>query len=170
MIIRQVRVSHETFIFVSLQIFVIVHYTTTRTCYRENHHNACWKNVSTSDLRFSESVLISGNSPLVYSNPNIPPSTQPVRTLFFFKSIWTWKSVKIEKKNFFLIPFQIFCNLGSILAHQTSNGVYSGCRRIFWHHWVPWGRIHKQDIKVLVFVFQFFWLVAPPTTFLNNSK
>jgi hypothetical protein len=46
------------------------------------------------------------------------------------------KIIKIEKKNMskntgFLRVFQIFFNLGAILAHQTSNGVFSGPWRIF---------------------------------------
>ena len=80
-----------------------------------------------------------------------------------------WKIVKIEKKcqkkPVFLEYFQIFFNLGAIFAHQTSNGMFSGPRRIFWHPWDPWGRIHIEEIKVLVFVFKFFWVVAPPITF-----
>ena len=93
-------------------------------------------------------------------------STQPLQTLFLFKSIWKRpqgsqgcqkvrfflqikllssctkidperqklrKSVKIEKKMsknpVFLYLFKCF----AILAQQTSNEVFSGCRRFFWH-------------------------------------
>ena len=73
--------------------------------------------VSNNQIFFLEIKLLS-------SCAKIDPKRQKLR-----------KSVKIEKKNCqkpcFLITFQIFCNLGSILAHQTSNGVFSGCRNIF---------------------------------------
>ena len=42
----------------------------------------------------------------------------------------------------FLRHFQIFFNFGAILAHQISNGMFSGSWRIFWHPWDLWGRIH----------------------------
>ena len=91
-------------------------------------------------------------------------STQPVQTLFLFKSIWIrpqgsqgcqkirfffsqmkvfsfcakiaskrhklQKTIKIEetmsKNPCFLRLFQIFFNLGAILANQTSTGIFSG--------------------------------------------
>ena len=53
---------------------------------------------------------------------------------------------------------------------QTSNSVFSGSWGIFWHPWGPWGRIHIEDIKVLVFVFKFFWVVVPPITFFKVVK
>ena len=47
------------------------------------------------------------------------------------------KTVKIAKKiineTFFLTVFQRFCNLGSILAHQTSKFEFIGSWCIFWH-------------------------------------
>jgi hypothetical protein len=59
----------------------------------------------------------------------------------------------MSKKTCFLRVFQIFFNLGAILAHQISNGVFSGPWRIFGHPRDPWGRIHIEYIKVLVFVY-----------------
>ena len=117
--------------------------------------------------------------------------TQPVRTLFLFKSIWIrpqgsqgcqkiriffsqrkllsfcaniapkkhklQKTIKIEKNvkktPCFLRLFCIFFILGTILAHQTSNIVFSEPWPTFWHPRDPWGRIHIEYIKVLVFVF-----------------
>ena len=56
------------------------------------------------------------------------------------------KTIKIEKKckknPCFLRVFRIFFNLGAILAHQTSNGKFSGPWRTFWHPRDLWGRIH----------------------------
>ena len=63
------------------------------------------------------------------------------------------KSEKNVKKPCFLRVFWIFFNLGAILAHQTSNGVFSGPWHIFWHPLDPWGWIHIEYTKVLVFVF-----------------
>jgi hypothetical protein len=62
-----------------------------------------------------------------------------------------WKSSKLKKSQKKPV-FQKFFNLGAILAHQISNGMFSGSWRIIWHPWGPWGRIHIDDIKVLVFV------------------
>jgi hypothetical protein len=45
---------------------------------------------------------------------------------------------KCQKKPCFLRLFWIFFNLGAILAHQTSTGMFSGSWRIFWH---PWDRL-----------------------------
>ena len=48
-----------------------------------------------------------------------------------------WKIVKIskkfQKKPCFFRVLQIFFNFWAILAHQTSNGMFSGPWRIFWH-------------------------------------
>ena len=38
--------------------------------------------------------------------------------------------------------FQRLCLLEAILAHQTSNGMFSGSWLIFWHPRDLWGRIH----------------------------
>ena len=70
------------------------------------------------------------------------------------------KPSKLKKSHLKMFVFRIFFNLGSILAHQTSNGMLSGSWGIFWHPWDPWGWIHIEDIKVLEFVFIFFWVVA----------
>ena len=59
---------------------------------------------------------------------------------------------KMSKKPCFLRHFQIFFNLGAILAHQTSTGMFSGSWRIFWHPWDPWGRVNSGDTRVLRFV------------------
>jgi hypothetical protein len=61
----------------------------------------------------------------------------------------------MSKNPCFLRHFRIFFNLGAILEHQTSNGVFSGSWRIFWHSWDPWGRVNSGDISFLVFVFDF---------------
>ena len=62
---------------------------------------------------------------------------------------------KMSKKPCFLRLFRIFFNLGAILAHQTSTGMFSGSWRIFWHPWDPWGRVNSGDTRVLRFVFDF---------------
>ena len=62
---------------------------------------------------------------------------------------------KCQKNPCFLRLFQIFFNLGAILAHRTSNGVFSGSWHIFWHPWHPWGCINSGDISFLIFVFDF---------------
>ena len=84
------------------------------------------------------------------------------------------KTIKIGKKmsknTCFLRHFQIFFNLGAILAHQTSNGMFSGSWRIFWHPWDPWGWIHIENIKVLAFVFDISEWWRPLQLFSNNSK
>ena len=41
-----------------------------------------------------------------------------------------------------LTVFRSLCLSGAILAHQTSNGMFSGSWRIFWHPWDLWGQIH----------------------------
>ena len=41
-----------------------------------------------------------------------------------------------------LMVFRSLCLSRAILAHQTSNGMFSGSRRIFWCPWGPWGQIH----------------------------
>ena len=74
------------------------------------------------------------------------------------------------KKKCFLRPFQIFFNLGAILAHQTSTGMFSGSWRIFWRPWDTWGRIHIENIKVLAFVFDISEWWRPLQLFSNNSK
>ena len=84
------------------------------------------------------------------------------------RKIIKWK--KMSKNTCFPRLFQIYFNLGAILAHQTSNGMFSGSWSIFWHLWDPWRRIHIGDIKVLEFVFWYFCMVAPPTTFFKQFK
>ena len=69
----------------------------------------------------------------------------------FLKNRQNWK--KIIKKRCFLKVFRRFFNFGSILVHQTSNGVFSGCWRIFWHPLDTWGRINSGDTVVSRFVF-----------------
>ena len=134
--------------------------------------------------------------------------TQPVRTLFLFKSVWTrpqgsqgcqkmgqdplnmpvevWsakialklyklqKTVKIEekssKKPCFHRHFRIFFNLGAILAHQTSYGMFSGSWPIFWHPWDPWGRVNSGDISVLIFVIDFSVWQSHLADFFHNSQ
>ena len=64
---------------------------------------------------------------------------------------------KCQKNPCFLRLFQIFFNLGAILAHQTSTGMFSGSWRIFWHPWDPWGRINSGDTRVLRFVLIILW-------------
>ena len=66
------------------------------------------------------------------------------------------KLKKIVENACFLTCFQIFFNLSSILAHQTSLSLW----HIFWHPWGPWRRIHIEDVMVLVFVFKFFWVLS----------
>ena len=84
------------------------------------------------------------------------------------------KIVKIEKKcqknPCFLRVFRILFNLGAILAHQTSNSMFSGSWRIFWYPRDPWGRIHIENIKVLAFVFDISERWRPLQLFSNNSK
>ena len=41
------------------------------------------------------------------------------------------------------------------LPQKGTNCKNSGSWRIFWHPWGPWGRIHLENFKVLVFVFKF---------------
>ena len=126
---------------------------------------------------------------------NVLLITQPVWTLFLFKSIWTRSQgsqgcqkisfyflqmklfffcakiapkrhkiqkpsklkKKCQKKPCFLRLFQIFFNLGAILALQTSTGMFSGSWRIFWHPWDPWGRVNSGDTRVLRFVLIILW-------------
>ena len=70
-----------------------------------------------------------------------------------------WKIVKIEKKMSkkpcLFKNFWIIFDLGAILVHQTSNGMFSRSWRIFWHPWHPWGRVNSGDISFLEFVFDF---------------
>ena len=85
------------------------------------------------------------------------------------------KIIKIEQKcqknPCFLRVFQIFFNLGAILVHQTSNGVFNGPWLIFWNPWDPWWRIHIEGIKILVCFFRFLiGLVVPPTTFFQTIQ
>ena len=79
------------------------------------------------------------------------------------------KTIKIEEKMSnkpcFLGLFWIFLNLGAILAQQTSTGMFSGSRRIFWHPWDLWERINSGDTRVLRFDLIFFVTVAPPGGF-----
>ena len=84
------------------------------------------------------------------------------------------KIIKIEKKCqknlVFYRVFWIFFNLEAILAHQTSNGMFSVPWLIFWHPRDPWGRIHIEYIKVLVFVFDISEWWRPLQLFSTNSK
>ena len=73
-----------------------------------------------------------------------------------FKKHQNWRG-KSQKKPCLLRPFQMFFNLGAILAHQTSTGMFSGSWRIFWHPWDPWGRINSGDTRVLRFVLIILW-------------
>ena len=75
-----------------------------------------------------------------------------------------------SKNSCFLRVFQIFFNLGAILVHQTSNDVFSGPWCIFWHPRDPWGQIHIEYIKVLVFVFDISEWWRPLQLFSTNSK
>ena len=84
------------------------------------------------------------------------------------KNLQNWK--KQVKKPCFLKVFWIFFNLRAILAHQTLNGMFSGSWGFLCHPWGLWGQIHIEDIKVLAFVFNFSWVVAPPTTFFKQFK
>ena len=71
------------------------------------------------------------------------------------------------KKNCFLRHFPIFFNLGAILAHQTSIGMFSRSWRIFWHHLHPWGHVNSGDISFLVQGVQtqnlMFWTLIRPS-------
>ena len=67
-----------------------------------------------------------------------------------FKNHQNWR--KMSKEPCFLGLFQKFFNLGAILAHQTSTGMFSGSWRIFWHPWDPCWRVNSRDIWVLRFV------------------
>ena len=60
------------------------------------------------------------------------------------KNIWKCLRKQVFFDIFFpiLMVFWSLCLSGAILAHQTSNGMFSGSWRIFWHPWNPWGRIH----------------------------
>jgi hypothetical protein len=63
-----------------------------------------------------------------------------------------------SERIYILRHFRIFFNLGAILVHQTSNGMFSRSWRIFWHPWHPWhpwGLVNSGDISFLVFVFDF---------------
>ena len=64
------------------------------------------------------------------------------------KKLWEELSRLKEKKNqkpCFLTVFQWFCNLGSIIVHQTSKFEFSGSWPIFWHPWDPW----HTDLEVV---------------------
>ena len=50
----------------------------------------------------------------------------------------------MSKNPCFLRHFRIFFNLGAILAHQTSNGMFS-------RSWHPWGRINSGDIGTVLY-------------------
>ena len=78
-------------------------------------------------------------------------STNAQMVIFVFYIILLWKIVWIEKK---------LCNLGSILAHQTSKFKFNGSWRIFWHSWDPWGRINSGDNRVLRFFLIFLHVSA----------
>ena len=60
------------------------------------------------------------------------------------KNIWKCLRKQVFFDIFFpiLTVFRSLCLSGAILAHQTSNGMFSGSWRIFWHPWDLWGRIH----------------------------
>ena len=53
------------------------------------------------------------------------------------------------------VEMPIFFNLSSIFAYQMFMSLFSGWWHFFWHPWGCWGRIHIEDIMVLVFVFKF---------------
>ena len=84
------------------------------------------------------------------------------------------KTIKIEKEckktPCFLWVFQIFLIFGAILAHQTSNSMFSGPWRTFWHHRDPSGRIHIEYIKVSVYVFNISVTWRPLQLFSTNTK
>ena len=70
------------------------------------------------------------------------------------------KTIKIEQKMSknpcFLKHFQIFFNLGAILAQQTSTCMLSVSRSICWHPWDLGERINSGDTRVLRFDLIFF--------------
>ena len=77
------------------------------------------------------------------------------------------KSLKHFKKTCFfddffaiLTVFRRLCNLGSILAHQTSKFKFRGSWHIFWHPWNPWGHVNSGDTRVQRFVFFIFLHVS----------
>ena len=84
------------------------------------------------------------------------------------------KTVKIEekssKKPCFHRHFWIFFNLGAILAHKTSYGMFSGSWPIFWHPWDPLGRVNSGDISVLIFVIDFSVWQSHLADFFHNSQ
>ena len=64
----------------------------------------------------------------------------------------------MSKKTWVFFNFEVFwslCFFGAILAHQTSDFMFSKSWGIFWHPWDPWGRVNSGDISFLVFVFDF---------------
>jgi hypothetical protein len=104
-----------------------------------------------------------------------PPGVQGVSKITFFleiKLVSFWAKIdpkrhklqkpsklkkKCQKNPCFLRLFRIFINLGAILAHQTSTGMFTGSWGIFWHPWDPWGRVNSGDTRVLIFVFFILW-------------
>ena len=50
----------------------------------------------------------------------------------------------MSKNTCFHRLFQIFFNLGAILAHQTSNGMFSEWWHFVWHPWGPWMRVNSR--------------------------
>ena len=69
-----------------------------------------------------------------------------------------------------LTVFRSLCLSGVILAHQTSNGMFSGSWRIFWHPWDPWVRVNSRDISFLIFVFDFSVWQSHLADFFHNSQ
>ena len=41
--------------------------------------------------------------------------------------------------------FSSLFSFGSILAHQTSSGMFSEWFRFIWHPWGPWGRVNSGE-------------------------
>ena len=66
---------------------------------------------------------------------------------------------KCQKKPCFLRLFQTSFNLGAILAHQISTGIFNRSWRIFWHPWDRWG-----------ICFDYFVTVVPPGGFFTFMK
>ena len=44
-----------------------------------------------------------------------------------------------------LMVFSSLFSFGSILAHQTSSGMFSEWFRFIWHPWGPWGRVNSGE-------------------------
>ena len=77
--------------------------------------------------------------------------------------IWTKKFEKFSPKysgqnfsNFSFIfwamwrLYTFILKFTDLLAHQTSNGMFSRSWRIFWHPWHPWERVNSGVKRILV--------------------